>query len=206
MQPSRERDASEGDPLDDLDDLLDDDLRDGDASSDRADPGNDASTGDRAIENRGTGERGTGDRGTGDRGTGTDGRGRLGVDGRWFSLKSFAVAVLAVGLGALLGGMIPLIGGTIGAAAGVFLGAFLVGLALSGGRYAETGLAGAGIGVGAALVNVLGVGFLPIGIRYLSEWGLPLLAAGGGIGLLLSVVGHYFGRDLRAGLTGDVPE
>lgn len=54
------------------------------------------------------------------------------------------------------------------------------------------------------MTSVLGVGFLPIGIDYLSQWGLPLVAVGGGVGLVLALLGHYFGRDLRAGLTEDI--
>jgi len=106
----------------------------------------------------------------------------------------------------ILGGAIPLIGGTVGPALGVLLGAFLVGLLFSARKYVETGIAGALAGAGTAVTSVLGIGFLPIGIDYLSEWGLPLLAVGGGLGLLLSLVGHYFGRDLRAGVTSDVPK
>ncbi len=179
MQPSKEREASDGDPLDDLDDLLDDDLSsDGGGSVDpERDAGSDSTTGS------------------------TGGSGRIGVDGRWFSLKGFGLALLAIGLGVFLGGMLPLVGGTIGHAAGVLLGAFLVGLVLSGSKYVETGVAGAGVGAGSALLNVLGIGFLPIGLQYLQEWGLALLAVGGGLGLLLALVGHYFGRDLRAGVT-----
>jgi len=59
-------------------------------------------------------------------------------------------------------------------------------------------------GASVAVTNVLGVGFLPIGIDYLQQWGLPLLAVGGGLGLVVALLGHYFGRDLRAGLTADV--
>jgi len=32
------------------------------------------------------------------------------------------------------------------------------------------------------VLNVLGIGFLPIGIDYLQQWGLSLLAIGGGLG------------------------
>lgn len=188
MQPSKERDADDGDPLDDLDDLLDDDLASG---------GADSTSGPEATAESSAG---------GETATGTGGSGRIGIDGRWFSLKSFALVVLAVGFGVVLGGAIPLIGGTIGPALGVLLGAFLVGLLFSSRKYVETGIAGTVAGAGTAVTSVLGVGFLPIGLDYLSEWGLPLLAVGGGLGLLLALVGHYFGRDLRAGVTGDVPE
>jgi hypothetical protein len=189
MQPSKERDAEEsgtapdGDPLQDLDDLLDDDLA-GEGSGVAGDSG-----GDEVSAASGSG-----------------GSGRVGVDGRWFSLKTFAAAVVAVAVGTVLVGLIPLVGGTIGGVAGVLLGTFLVGLALPSSNYVETGLAGAIVGAGTAVSSVLGVGFLPIGIDYLGQWGLPLLAVGGGVGLLCGLVGHYFGRDLRAGVTGDLPE
>ncbi len=189
MQPSKERESSEDDPLDGVDDLLDDDL-----AGDDADPSTDSDTA-AADPDATTGSDVTG-----------DGPGRVGVDGRWFSLRSFLLAVLAIGAGTFLGGLIPLIGGTIGAVGGVLLGAFLVGLSLSSRNYVETGIAGAGVGAGSALTSVLGVGFLPIGLDYLGEWGLPLLAAGGGIGLILGLVGHYLGRDLRAGVAGELPD
>ncbi|WP_123620794.1 hypothetical protein [Halorubrum sp. CSM-61] len=188
MQPSKERESSDGDPMDDLDDLLDDDLMDGGGGSTAgADDSSDAESVGR------TGSE-----------TGGSGRGRVGMDGRWFSAKSFVVALVAVAIGVFAGGAIPIIGGTIGSAAGVFLAAFLVGLVLSARRYVETGLAGAAAGAGTAVTSVLGVGFLPIGVDYLQQWGLPLLAVGGGLGLGLALLGHYFGRDLRAGLTADI--
>jgi len=186
MQPSKEREASDGDPMDDLDDLLDDDLADGDGASD-ADSGGAAA----AKPSAGSAES-------------AGGSGRIGVSGRWFSAKSFAVALAAVALGVVAGGAIPLIGGTIGSAAGVFIAAFLVGLVFSSRTYVETGVAGAAAGAASAVTSVLGIGFLPIGIDYLQQWGLPLLAVGGGAGLVLALLGHYFGRDLRTGLTEDI--
>jgi len=183
MQPSKEREAADGDPLEDVDDLLDDDLASGDSSSvaPESDVGGASST------------------------TASDDGGRVGVDGDWFSLKAFVAAVLAVGVGVFLGGLLPLIGGTVGPAAGVLLGAFLAGVVFPARRYAETGVAGAAAGAGTAVFNLLSVGFLPIGLDYVGEWGLPLLAVGGGLGLVLALVGHYFGRDLRAGITSELP-
>ena len=199
MQPSKEREAGEtrdtgdGDPLDDLDDLLDDDLAGGDGG---ADVGTDATSGDAA-----------GPAATSRPPAGSDRTsGRVGVDGRWFSLKGFAVALLAVVVGTVLAGLVPLVGGTVGGVAGVLLGTFLVGLVFASSNYVETGLAGALAGAGTAVSSVFGVGFLPIGIDYLGRWGLPLLAVGAGVGLLCGLVGHYFGRDLRAGITGELPE
>jgi len=194
MQPSKEREASDGDPLDDLDDLLDDDLAGGERD---ASPDSGASTAGAASAD--TDGAPTTDASDGD-------AGRIGLDGTWFSAKSFAVVVAAVALAVFLGGSIPLIGGTIGSAGGVFLAAFLVGLVFSARKYVETGIAGAAAGAGTAVMNVLGIGFLPIGIDYLQQWGLSLLAVGGGLGLLVALLGHYFGRDLRAGLTQSVDD
>jgi len=176
MQPSKERESEETDPLEDLDGLLDDDL---------------------------AGE--AGDEG-GQSGSGAPPTSRIGIDGRWLSLKLLGVTIVAVGVGVVAGGLVPLVGGTLGAAAGILLGTFLVGLATGGRRYVETGLTGALAGAGTAVSNVLGIGFLPIGLDYLSQWGLPLLVVGGALGLALGLLGHYFGNDLRAGVTGDLPE
>ena len=184
MQPSKERESSEDDPMDDFDDLLDDDLAGGEGDAEpQTGTADEASTGP---------ARGAGD------------AGRIGVSGEWFSGKAFAIALGTVAIGVFLGGLIPLIGGTIGTAGGVFLAAFLLGLALSTRRYVETGVAGGAAGAVSAVTSVLGVGFLPIGIDYLSQWGLPLVAVGGGVGLALALLGHYFGRDLRAGLSQDI--
>ena len=175
MQPSKERESEETDPLEDLDGLLDDD-RSGEASNE-------------AGQSR----------------SGAPPTSRVGVDGQWLSLKLLGVTGAAVAAGVVAGGLVPLVGGTLGAAAGILLGTFLVGLATGGRRYVETGLTGALAGAGTAVSNVLGVGFLPIGVDYLSQWGLPLLVVGGTLGLVLGLLGHYFGNDLRAGVTGDLP-
>ena len=189
MQPSKERESSDDDPMDDLDDLLDDDLAGGEEASD-------ADAGGAAAADTGT-EPARGAESAG-------GPGRVGVSGRWFSAKAFGLALVTVAVGVFVGGLIPLIGGTIGTAGGVFLAAFLLGLVLSTRRYVETGIAGGAAGAASAVTSVLGVGFLPIGIDYLSQWGLPLVAVGGGVGLALALLGHYFGRDLRAGLSQDI--
>lgn len=175
--------------MDDLDELLDDDLASGEGESD-ADSGAPAAAESSAGSARSTGSTGE--------------TGRIGVSGRWFSAKAFALALVTVAVGAFAGSLIPLIGGTVGTTGGVFLAAFLLGLVLSTRRYVETGIAGAAAGAVSAVTSVLGVGFLPIGIDYLSQWGLPLVAVGGGVGLVLALLGHYFGRDLRTGLSQDI--
>lgn len=187
MQPSKEREGSDGDPLDDLDDLLDDDLAGGESEAPVADTDG-SSTPDESSTADGS----------------SDTAGRIGVNGTWFSAKSFAVIIAIVALGVFVGGSIPLIGGIIGSAGGVLLASFLIGLVFSARKYVETGIAGAAAGAGTAVTSVLGIGFLPIGLDYLQQWGLSLLAIGGGFGLVLALLGHYFGRDLRAGVTEDI--
>lgn len=174
--------------MDDLDDLLDDDL----AESGETAPSDGAESAAATGGSSGQAVAGDGE------------EGRVGMSGRWFSGKAFALALVAVAAGVFAGGAIPLIGGTVGSAGGVFLAAFAIGLALSARRYVETGAAGAAAGALVAVTNVLNVGFLPIGVDYLQQWGLSLLAVGGGLGLVVALLGHYFGRDLRAGLTQDV--
>lgn len=97
----------------------------------------------------------------------------------------------------------PLLG-TLGSAAGLFAAAFLLGVVLTRRRYPEVGAAGAGVGVVTAVTGTLTAAFLPIGLDFLAQYGVGLAAVGGGIGLLLALVGHYLGRDLRAGLTREV--
>ena len=67
MQPSKERESSEDDPMDDLDDLLDDDLAGGEGNADAESGG--AATAEPSASTAG-------------------GSGRVGVSGRWFSSKA----------------------------------------------------------------------------------------------------------------------
>lgn len=125
---------------------------------------------------------------------------------RLFSVRVF-VGLLLGALGAgLLGGAIPIVGSLIGGFAGllgVFVAAFVVGLASSQRYYMESGLAGAcaaGITLLATTLTSLNVAFLPALSDAVPEIGV----IGAGAGLLAALVGHYFGRDLREGLTADI--
>lgn len=109
--------------------------------------------------------------------------------------RSLGVALVAVTAGLLvLGGLLPL--GSIGNLLGLAAGAFLYGVASEVRHYTETTAAGALAGGVSALLGNLALTATGIGV--------PLVAVGAVGGGLAGLVGHYFGRDLRDGLTRDV--
>jgi hypothetical protein len=115
--------------------------------------------------------------------------------GGYLSLRALIVSVVAIGGGMTLGGLIPLIPYT--GLLGIPLGAFVHGLLDSRNRYVETSIAGgalSGIAVTASLLPQLVAGLN----------GARLFAVSAAIGLVVAVLGHYFGRDLRAGITQDL--
>ena len=124
---------------------------------------------------------------------------------RWFashtpsllSSRSLLVAVVLAFTGLVLVGTVPLLGSVpyVGLL-GIALGTFVHGLVANRSRYVEAGLAGACAGAGSILVGYLLVVIVGDGTR--------LVAAGFLTGALAGLAGHYFGRDLRDGLTGEV--
>jgi hypothetical protein len=136
-----------------------------------------------------------------DAGTGSPGR-LAGVRrrlGGLFSLKAFLLALALSVLGLVVGGSVPIVG-VVGRYLGIAIAGFVVAFVVPGRRYAEAGLAGAlaaGVGVVLSAVDVV---FLPV----LADYGVQIAGVGAGLGLAAGVVGHYFGRDLRAGLTRDL--
>lgn len=129
--------------------------------------------------------------------------------GRVFSPRAFlvdlVVALVGVGIASSVAGVVPLpFLGQIGGLVGLFLAAFLVGALRSRRQYLEVTLAGAvamGLVVlGGTLTSV----FLPVGVSLLQEYGVAIVGAGAGTGAVVSLLGHYFGRDLRDGLTRNV--
>jgi hypothetical protein len=180
MQRSDERDAGYDDPAELLDEDLDDSL------------GNDAGGGSDAAD--------------GDASSGSRLRGLLpslsGV-GPSFSLRSFLVVLVASLAAVIAGGSIPIVG-SIGRFLGLFVVAFGVGLVGSRSRYLEVGLAGAVAAGAAFLLGTLTSIFAPVAVQVLADYGVAIVGVGTGTGLLVSIVGHYFGRDLRDGLTREV--
>lgn len=113
-----------------------------------------------------------------------------------FSPKAFLAVVLVLGAGLLVGGTaFPFAG--VGRFLGLGVAAFLVGLVGSRRRYLETAVAGASVGAVAATLDFVTVALLGGSTR-------TLVAAGAGAGALACLLGYYFGRDLRDGLTRDV--
>jgi hypothetical protein len=124
--------------------------------------------------------------------------------GRIFSPRAFLLASLfvVVGLvaGGLIGGLLPLLG-TVGRLIGVFAAMFLFGLVRSRRQYLEVALAGAVVAALVVVSSTLDGAFLPVGVSLLQEYGLAIAGVGAGSGAATSLLGYYFGRDLRAGLT-----
>lgn len=144
-----------------------------------------------------------GQTGRADRGTEPDARQRSGRfarlrgrAGRVFSPRGFllALVVLTVGLG-LAGVLVPPLV-PLGGLLGVFVAGFGLGLA-GRRRYAEVGVAGAAVSGVALLADYLVFSLL-------GGLGPSLAAFGAAAGALVAVAGHYFGRDLRTGLTRDL--
>jgi hypothetical protein len=109
--------------------------------------------------------------------------------------QSLAVSLGLVAAGALLvGGVLAL--GSVGNLLGIALGAFLYGVAAGRRHYTESTLAGVAVGGVLALLGNL--------VLSLTGIGVPLVAVGAVGGGLAGLVGHYFGRDLRDGLTREV--
>ncbi|ELZ07543.1 hypothetical protein [Natrialba aegyptia] len=110
---------------------------------------------------------------------------------KYFSPKAFLALVVTLGAGLFAGdAVIPIAGQMIG----IFATAFLVGLITSKRRYLELTAAGASAGAITSLDPV----YVALGA------GRTLIAIGVAMGLVASVAGYYFGRDLRDGLSRDV--
>ncbi|WP_323675483.1 hypothetical protein [Halorubellus sp. PRR65] len=189
--------------LSETDDILSglDDGGSGDADASSAASGRGSSVDDAVTDL--DAEAGTRDRSTNQGTGGTDAAsGSTATDDRgfrkYFDPSSAGISAVLVFAGAMAGGVVPIpfVGG-LARLLGVGVGAFAHGLGASDSRYAETLVASGVVGF---LVAVLTTNMFVT----LSGVGVPVLAVSTIATMLVALVGHYFGRDLRAGLTADV--
>ncbi len=115
--------------------------------------------------------------------------------GTFFSARAFFIALALVAVGVVLGGFVPVLGAVL-RYVGVFAATLALGAASERRHYLEAGLAG-------ALVPTIGT-LLEYFALTIAGVGLPVIATAAGIGLLAGLAGHYFGRDLRDGLTREL--
>lgn len=112
-----------------------------------------------------------------------------------FSVRTFALTlVLTVVLAFLTGTFVPVVPAS--SLIGVFAAGFLLGAGSEDSHYVEVGAATLFSGAVTAVLGHL--------VLSLAGMGVPVLAVGASASGLAGVVGHYFGRDLRAGLTQDI--
>jgi len=115
--------------------------------------------------------------------------------GRVVSGRALVLALVTSVVGAVLvGGAVPL--GTIGTLLGIVVAAFVYGTLTDSSRYFEFAVAGGAVAGVSSLLGNLTLSLLGPGA--------PILAVGIVAGALSGILGHYFGRDLRDGLTRDL--
>lgn len=113
-----------------------------------------------------------------------------------FSVRLFTVALVAtLVLSFVAAGFVPFVPDNIAGLAGVFAAAFGLGLGVDRRHYTEVVVASLFTG---ALTTFIGQFALTL------VTGVPIVAVGAGASGLAGLVGHYLGRDLRAGLTQDI--
>jgi len=128
--------------------------------------------------------------------------GRFRLDARFrrlFAPRVFLLALVCSVVGLVAGGAVPIVG-SFGRFVGIAFAGFVLAFLTSGRRYVEAGLAGAltaGLGF---VLGTLNSALFPV----IADYGLRIAGIGTTAGLIASIVGHYLGRDLRAGLTKEV--
>lgn len=115
--------------------------------------------------------------------------------GKVATARSLGTALALSVVGIVAFGFVPILS-VANTMLGIAAAGFAYGLGSDQRRYVEMALAGAVSGGGATLLGNLAVAVLASGATLL---GLAILAGGAA-----GAVGHYFGRDLRAGLTADL--
>lgn len=113
---------------------------------------------------------------------------------RFFSVKRFLAGLVLVAAGSILaGGVVPVAGPLVG----IFLAAFVFGLASSTRPIMEASTAGGLVAGVSALVGSLVIALTGVGVPFAVVAALLGAVAGG--------FGAYLGSDLRDGLTREIP-
>jgi hypothetical protein len=113
----------------------------------------------------------------------TGGRSWFGLRGRirgLFSIRPFFLALVLSAVGLVVGGSVPVIG-VAGRFLGIAVAGFVLAIIWSTRRYAEAGL-------------------FPV----VAEYGVQVAGIGTTAGSVAAFLGHYLGRDLRAGVTQEL--
>ncbi len=111
------------------------------------------------------------------------------------SARSVVIALVLMIATIFVFGAIPLLG-VLGELLGIAAAGFLYGLGTDARRYLELALAGALAGGGSVLLGNFAIALVGSG--------LSIVAFGVVGGAIAGAVGHYFGRDLRHGLTQEI--
>lgn len=119
-----------------------------------------------------------------------------------FSPRRFGLAIALLTVGIVAGGWVPLVG-AITQYVGLFAAAFLLG-AIDRASYLEAGTAGAAAGGVSTVLGLLSTGGFVIGVDLFRRYGLAVAGVGVFAGLAIAIVGLYFGRDLRNGVTRSI--
>lgn len=120
-------------------------------------------------------------------------RGRV---GSLLSTSGLVVAFVLSVLGIFVFGLIPLLPSIVTSLVGIFVAGFVYGTATDTRRYLECALGGALAGGGSVLLSYLFMALFGANATLLA---IALVG-----GALAGTTGHYFGRDLRDGMTRDL--
>lgn len=115
-----------------------------------------------------------------------------------FSPRSFLVALVVLSIGLFVPSFIPIVSALPGIGlAGLFGAAFALGGVGSDRQYLEVGTAGAVV-VGMSILSQY------MTIALVGSNMTEFATVGFGVGVVVAVIGYYFGRDLRNGVTRDI--